>query len=91
MLLLPGALDRKETSIFKQLVGGDPLWANVKGDDGRMTLQGHYPVILACNGKSRLHLDSGADAWMRSLLVLSLKTPDIPVVRCIYPSAIPST
>jgi hypothetical protein len=31
----PGALDRKEASIFKQLVGGDPLWANVKGDGGR--------------------------------------------------------
>ncbi len=29
--------NRQEASIFKQLVGGDPLWANVKGDDGRMT------------------------------------------------------
>ena len=69
-------LDRKEASIFKQLVGGDPLWANVKGDDGRMTLQDHYPVILACNGKPRIHLDSDTDAWLRRLVVLSLKTPD---------------
>src|ERR1035441_959899 len=68
-------LDRKEASIFKQLVGGDPLWANVKGDDGRMTLQDHYPVILACNGKPRIHLDSDTNAWMRRLVVLSLKTP----------------
>jgi P4 family phage/plasmid primase-like protien len=68
-------LNRQEASIFKQLVGGDPLWANVKGDDGRMTLQGHYPVILACNGKPRIHLDSDTDAWMRRLVVLSLKTP----------------
>ncbi len=69
-------LDRKEASIFKQLVGGDPLWANVKGDDGRMTLQGIYPVILACNGKPRIHLDQDTDAWLRRLVVLSLKTPD---------------
>jgi putative DNA primase/helicase len=68
-------LDRKEASIFKQLVGGDPLWANVKGDDGRLVIEGHYPVILACNGKPRIHLDSDTDAWMRRLVVLSLKTP----------------
>ena len=69
-------LDRKEASIFKQIVGGDPLWANVKGDDRRITLQGIYPVILACNGKPRIHLDSDTAAWMRRLVVLSLKTPD---------------
>ena len=68
-------LDRKEASIFKQLVGGDPLWADVKGDDGRMTLQGIYPVILACNGKPKIHLDEDADAWLRRLVVLSFKKP----------------
>jgi putative DNA primase/helicase len=68
-------LDRKEASIFKQLVGGDPLWANTKGDDGRMTLQGHYPVILACNGKPKIHIDQDTDAWMRRLVVLSFKSP----------------
>jgi phage/plasmid-associated DNA primase len=69
-------LDRKEASIFKQLVGGDPLWANVKSSDGRLVIEGHYPVILACNGRPRIHLDSDIDAWMRRLVVLSLKTPD---------------
>ena len=68
-------LDRKEASIFKQLVGGDPLWANVKRDDGRMTLQGIYPVILACNGKPKIHLDQDTESWLRRLVVLSLKTP----------------
>jgi putative DNA primase/helicase len=68
-------LDRKEASIFKQLVGGDPLWADVKGDEGRMVLEGHYPVILACNGKPKIHLDQDTDAWLRRLVVLSLKTP----------------
>ncbi len=69
-------LDRKEASLFKQLCGSDPLWANVKSDDGRLVLQGDFPVILACNGKPRIHLDSDTDAWMRRLVVLSLKTPD---------------
>jgi phage/plasmid-associated DNA primase len=58
------------------LCGSDPLWANVKSDDGRLVLQGDFPVILACNGKPRIHLDSDTDAWMRRLVVLSLKTPD---------------
>jgi len=68
-------LNRKEASLFKQLVGGDPLWADVKGQDSRITLQGHYPVILACNGKPTIHLDQDTDAWLRRLVVLSLKTP----------------
>jgi putative DNA primase/helicase len=41
-----------------------------------MTLEGHYPIILACNGKPKIHLDQDTDAWLRRLLVLSLKTPD---------------
>ena len=69
-------LDRLEASIFKQLVGGDPLWANTKRDDGRLVVEGHYPVILSCNGKPRIHLDQDTDAWLRRLVVLSLKTPD---------------
>ena len=30
---------------------------------------------MACNGKPRIHLDSDTDAWLRRLVVLSLKTP----------------
>lgn len=47
-----------------------------EGEDGRMVLEGHYPVILACNGKPKIHLDQDTDAWLRRLVVLSLKTPD---------------
>jgi phage/plasmid-associated DNA primase len=67
-------LNRQEASIFKQLVGSDPLWANVKGDDGRMVLQGLYPVILACNGLPKLHIDEDAEAWLRRLVVVKFKT-----------------
>ena len=69
-------LDRKEASCFKQLCGGDPLWADVKGDDGRMVLEGNFPVILACNGKPRIHIDQDSDAWMRRVVVLSFKKPE---------------
>ena len=68
-------LDRKEASIFKQLVGGDPLWANLKNDGGRKVIQGQFPTILACNGKPRIHIDQDTDAWLRRLVVLSFKTP----------------
>jgi P4 family phage/plasmid primase-like protien len=68
-------LDRPEASIFKQLVGGDPLWADVKGGDERMTLEGNYPIILACNGKPKIHLDEDTEAWTRRMVVLSFKKP----------------
>jgi len=67
-------LDRPEASIFKQLVGGDPLWANLK-DGGRKVMQGQFPTVVACNGKPRIHLDQDTDAWLRRLMVLSFKTP----------------
>jgi phage/plasmid-associated DNA primase len=72
-------LDRKEASILRQLVGGDPIWADIhgsKGADGRLTLQGTYPVILACNGRPKIHIDEDADAWLRRAVVLFLKTPE---------------
>jgi P4 family phage/plasmid primase-like protien len=68
-------LNRREASLFKQLVGSDPLWANVKGDQGRIVLQGDFPVVLACNGKPRIHIDEDADAWLRRLVVVEFKTP----------------
>ena len=69
-------LDRPEASIFKQLVGGDPLWANLKNDgDRRKVIQGQFPTVLACNGKPRIHIDQDTDAWLRRLVVLSFKTP----------------
>jgi len=68
-------LDRKEASIFKQLVGGDPLWADLKLNDGRRVVEGNFPIILACNGKPKIWIDEDADAWLRRLVVLSFKTP----------------
>src|ERR1035438_6080952 len=69
-------LDKKEAAIFKQLVGNDPIWAEVKGSEEMLTLEGRFPCILACNGKPTIHLDSDTDAWMRRLAVLSFKQPE---------------
>ena len=68
-------LDRREASIFKQLCGADPLWANTK-PDGRLVLEGKFPLVLACNGKPKIHVDQDSDAWLRRLVVLSFKKPD---------------
>jgi len=68
-------LDRKEASVIKQIVGGDPLWANTKAD-GRLVLEGNFPLVLACNGKPKIHVDQDSDAWLRRLVVLSFKKPD---------------
>jgi hypothetical protein len=68
-------LDRPEASIFKQLVGGDPLWADLKAHDERIVLEGNFPVVLACNGKPKIHIDEDAEAWLRRLVILSFKTP----------------
>ena len=47
-------LDRPEASIFKQLVGGDPLWANRKNEgDGRIVMQGHFPFSFGLQRKTQ--------------------------------------
>jgi putative DNA primase/helicase len=68
-------LNRPEASMFKQLVGGDPLWCDVKAEDERMVVEGNFPVVLACNGKPKFHIDEDAPAWLRRLVVLSFKQP----------------
>jgi hypothetical protein len=46
-----------------------------------MTLQGHYPVILACTGKPRIHFDQDTDAWRRILAVWALPHAESAVHR----------
>ena len=67
-------LFRKESSIFKQLVGNDPIWAEAK-DGQRTTIEGRFPIVLACNGKPQVMLDQDTEAWARRLVVLEFKKP----------------
>jgi P4 family phage/plasmid primase-like protien len=62
-------LDRREASLFKQLVGGDPLWAE-DHQGNLITIEGNFPCILCCNGKPKIKIDSDDEAWMRRLLVI---------------------
>jgi phage/plasmid-associated DNA primase len=39
-------------------------------------LEGNFPLVLACNGKPKIHVDQDSDAWLRRLVVLSFKKPD---------------
>jgi P4 family phage/plasmid primase-like protien len=67
-------LNHKEASVFKQLVGGDPMWVETK-QDGRRVMEGKFPVVLACNGRPQIKLDQDADAWARRLVVVRFKKP----------------
>lgn len=66
-------LQSPEASIFKQLVGGDPLW--VDSSDGMMIIHGQFPVVLACNGTPQINLQGDEDAWLRRLVVVSFGKP----------------
>ncbi|MEI8287905.1 MAG: phage/plasmid primase, P4 family [Verrucomicrobiota bacterium] len=68
-------LNRKESSVFKQLVGSDPLWADARGGEERLVLEGTFPVILACNGKPQICIDQDVEAWARRLVILTFKKP----------------
>jgi P4 family phage/plasmid primase-like protien len=63
-------LDRQEASLFKQLVGGDPIWTEAKNSDRMMTIEGNFPVVLACNGNPKIKIDCDAEAWLRRLVVV---------------------
>jgi P4 family phage/plasmid primase-like protien len=67
-------LNRKESSLFKQLVGNDPIWAETK-DSGRIIIEGCFPLVLACNTRPQIMLDHDTEAWARRLVVLEFKKP----------------
>ena len=68
-------LDRRDASLFKQLVGGDPIWAE-DASGHMLTIEGNFPCILASNGKPRLRIDSDHEAWMRRLLVVPFQAAE---------------
>jgi len=68
-------LNHKESSIFKLLVGGDPVWADIR-DNGRNIMEGNFPVVLACNARPQIKLDQDTEAWARRLIVLQFKKPE---------------
>src|SRR4029077_8922421 len=67
-------LNLDQANIFKQLVGSDPLWAELKNGE-RLILEGNFPLVLACNGKPQIKIDQDVDAWARRLIVLNFKKP----------------
>jgi hypothetical protein len=47
-------LQRKDASIMKQLVGGDPIWIPTHKGRSKAVLLGRFPVVMACNGRPRI-------------------------------------
>jgi putative DNA primase/helicase len=70
-------LDHGEASLMKQIVGGDPLWANKPSCPNPLELQGDFNVILCCNGIPVIRLDGDAEAWRRRLAVVEFKEPNV--------------
>ncbi len=63
-------LYHSQSPIFKQLVGGDPLWAeNADGEPN--IVMGTFPVVLACNGMPQIKVDQDSEAWIRRLVVIN--------------------
>ncbi len=68
-------LNHPHASLLKQLVGGDPLWADVEGVAKPIEMQGNFNVILSCNGVPVIRQDQDTEAWNRRLAVVQFHEP----------------
>jgi len=68
-------LKRPEAVIFKQLVGGDILCADVDGHGAMVSIEGTFGVVLCCNGRLMLPIVEDRDAWRRRLAVIEFHEP----------------
>jgi len=62
-------------SCLKALVGGDPLEAEAKNSNESFTLYGHFNVLITCNERLTVRLESDAGAWRRRLLIIRFEAP----------------
>jgi len=68
-------LTSSKASLFKQLVGGDLIWADRRNQDEPVSFNGDFLCVLSCNGKPQIYLDEDMDAWSRRLSVVEFKQP----------------
>ena len=66
--------------MFKKLVGGDPVWAELR-DGGREVIEGNFPVVLSCSSRPVIAIDHDSDAWLRRLVYLSFNKPAFSLGR----------
>jgi P4 family phage/plasmid primase-like protien len=68
-------LMERGASMLKVLVGGDPISAEGKGLNGDFQMFGTFNIVVTCNSRLRVRLESDTGAWRRRLLVVRFENP----------------
>ena len=68
-------LMERGASMLKVLVGGDPISAEGKGLNGDFPMFGVFNIVVTCNSRLRVRLESDSGAWRRRLLVVRYEKP----------------
>lgn len=68
-------LMERGASMLKVLVGGDPISAEGKGLNGDFPMFGTFNIVVTCNSRLRVRLESDTGAWRRRLLVVRYEKP----------------
>ena len=71
-------LSVKSASILKALVGDDLIATERKNANENRAIIGDFNILITCNGKLYVHLESDADAWRRRLIIIEFKTIPLP-------------
>jgi len=68
-------LMQKGASMLKVLVGGDPISGEGKGLNGDFPMFGTFNMVMTCNSRLRIRLESDSGAWRRRLLIVRYEQP----------------
>ncbi|MCS5573549.1 MAG: hypothetical protein NZ789_11495, partial [Pseudomonadales bacterium] len=68
-------LMHKYAHVIKSLVGGDPLSGEGKNKNGCFDIKGNFNIIISCNTRLKVRLESDIGAWKRRLLIVRYEKP----------------
>lgn len=68
-------LNQRGASILKSLTGGDPATLEFKNSNERPSIICKFNVIVTCNSRLTVHLESDTNAWRRQLVIVPYEKP----------------
>ena len=68
-------LSNRSAYRIKSLVGGDPLEAEMKSSNQRVTVYGRFNLLITSNARLRVFLDGDQSAWERRILIVRYEAP----------------
>ncbi len=68
-------LQQESAHYLKALVGHDRLSPEIKGSNATPMMMGNFGVVIVCNSKLLVRLDSDIDAYRRRLLLIEYTRP----------------